>query len=156
MSRLARRGAPHDRGFSMVEVLVSILVLGFVAVGIQATLTTALRQNRLALERSEATSLAAARIAQISAMPFHGSAEYTAYRLPEETASAGPPITLTAGVGTIPGQPQFSRTVTLKYDAPVAGMLKVQVDVSWTNRGQSKQKTHRVITFLEPDLATGG
>ena len=145
-----------DGGFSLVEVLVSILLLGFVALGIQSALTSAIRQNRLALERTEATGLAAARMAQITSMPFKDAAHVAAYALPGETVGAGAPATLSAGYGAIPGQPQFSRTVTLTYNSPVAGLLRVQVDVNWIHRGQNAQKTHRMITFIHPSLTTGG
>jgi len=156
MNEPVERRSRGEQGFSLVDVMVAILLLGFIALGIQATLTTAVRQNKLSLERSVATSLAAARLAQISSMPYQDPTSYASYRLPEETAAGTGPYTLTTAVGAIPGQPQYSRTVTLTYNTPVAAMLKVQVDVSWTNRGQNAVKTHRVITFLYPDLTTGG
>lgn len=141
-----------ERGFSLVEVLVALTLLAFVALGVQSTLSAAIWQNRLAQERSQATSLASARVNQITAVPYQSSANFAVYKLPEETSAAGPPKTLTTAAGAIPGFPQFSRTVTLTYNSPATGMLKVQVDVGWTNRGQGVQKTHRIVTFIHPAL----
>jgi prepilin-type N-terminal cleavage/methylation domain-containing protein len=141
-----------EGGFSLVEVLVALVILAFVALGVQGTLTAAIWQSRLAQERSEATDLAAARVNQLTSMAYQSAANFAAYKLPEETAVTGTPKTLTTATGSIPGFPQFSRTVTLKYDVPTTGMLAVQVDVNWTNRGQGVQKTHRVVTFIQPGL----
>ncbi len=155
-SRTEPGPAAGSRGFTMVEVLVAIALLAFLALGVQSMLIGSLRQNKLALSRTVATNLAAARIAQVTTMPLQSSANFANYAIPGETAAAGPPITLTAGYGSVPGYPQFSRTVRFDYSTPVAGLLRVQVDVSWVDRGSGSTKNHRVVTLLHPDITTGG
>lgn len=160
----ARLAAPSGRtsrsgleaGMSLVEVLVGVTILAFVSMGVMAFLGTTIKQNQTSLDRSYATAIASERIQQITSMVYQSSANFANYKLPEETATAGTPSTLTTAVGSIPGYPKFSRTVTLTYDSPVAGMLAVRVDVAWTNIHQnSTTKTHTMITYLEPALEQG-
>jgi type II secretory pathway pseudopilin PulG len=144
-----------EEGMSLVEVLVGVTVLSFVALGVMAFLTTTVRQNQMSLERSTATALAAERIQHITSHRFQPSSSYTAYKLSEETAAAGPPPTFTTPVGSIPGYPRYSRTVTLTYGAPVDGLLTVRVDVSWQSLYQGVQKTHTMIQYVHPKLEQG-
>jgi prepilin-type N-terminal cleavage/methylation domain-containing protein len=141
----------REAGLTLIEVIAAIALLGLVAVGIATMLIASIRQNKLAEMRSIATGLAAERMQQIASLPFMGSANYTEYRLAEETAVAGPPATLTTGYGGIPAHPEFSRVVTLTYNSPVAGMLRVQTTVSWVDRQQGT-KSHVIVTYLHPRL----
>jgi len=140
-----------ERGLSLIEVLVALLLLSFVALGSVSLLTVSLKQNKLAGRRSEATSLALERLDNIMAQEFQGSTTYANYALPGEVVLAGPPATLTSNYGTIPGFPAFERVVTLDYNVPVSGMLKAKVQVNWRDRQQGI-KTHTLITYLHPAL----
>jgi prepilin-type N-terminal cleavage/methylation domain-containing protein len=140
-----------DAGFSLVEVLVALALLSFIGLGSVALMSVVIRQDKLAGRRGEATSLAVERLENIEALPFQDSASYTAYALPGETAAAGPPRTLTAAFGAVPGFPSFQRVVTLEYNVPVAGMLKAKVDVTWRDLQQGV-KTHTLVTYLHPSL----
>lgn len=150
MSRRTKR----DAGMTLVEVMAALALLGLVAVGIMSMLVVSIRQNKLAEMRSIATGLASERVQQIASHPYMASATYTEYKLPEETAAVGPPRTFTTGYGLIPAHPEFSRVVTLTYDSPVAGMLRVQTAVSWVDRKQAT-KTHLIVTYLHPRLEEG-
>jgi prepilin-type N-terminal cleavage/methylation domain-containing protein len=147
-------GARRDGGFTLVEVLVSVALLAFVALGVMALLTSVVRQNKLAKERSTATALASERINELTSQPFQAAADYLRYRRSEETAAAGPPRTLTADYGQIPGYPEYRRVVTLTYDTPVTGMLTVRTEVFWSNRAQGA-KSHAMVTYLHPGLEEG-
>ena len=151
-SRCRRAGSAT--GFTLVETLVSVALLAFVALGVMALLTAVIRQNKLAKERSTATALASERINLLTSLPFQTPANYLNYRLPEETAAAGPPRTLTTDYGRIPGYPQFRRVVTLTYDVPATGMLRVKAELSWNNLQQGN-KTHEMVTYLHPGLEQG-
>jgi type II secretory pathway pseudopilin PulG len=154
MRALPRRDADGSAGFTLVETLVSVALLAFVALGVIALLTAVIRQNKLAKERSTATALASERINLLTALPFQTSGNYLKYRLPEETAAAGPPPTLTADFGRIPGYPQFRRVVTLTYDVPAPGMMRVEAELTWKNLQQGI-KTHDMVTYLHPGLEQG-
>jgi prepilin-type N-terminal cleavage/methylation domain-containing protein len=127
----------REAGLTLIEVIAAIALLGLVAVGIATMLI--------------ASGLAAERVQQIASRPFMSSANYTEYKLAEETAAAGPPQTLTTPYGGIPAHPEFSRVVTLTYNSPVSGMLRVQATVSWVDRQQGT-KSHVIVTYLHPRL----
>ena len=157
MKRRELRTDPRDnleRGLTLVEMLVSVLLLAFLALGSISILTVSFSQNKLARNRSLATNIAAERLEHVTSIPFAAAAAYQNYRLPEETAAAGPPQTLTADYGSIPGYPEFSREVTLNYGVPVAGMLQVVTTVSWQDMHQG-EKAHTLITYIHPGLEEG-
>ena len=141
----------NDGGLTLIEVLVALLLLSFVGLGSISLMTVALKQNKLASRRSEATSLAVERLENITAQKFQGSSDYANYARPGESVVAGPPATLTSVYGAISGFPAFQRVVTLTYNVPVAGMLEAKVDVSWRDQQQGI-KTHTLITYLHSAL----
>lgn len=150
MSRSARR----ESGMTLIEVMAALTILGLVAVGTLSLVTVSVRQNRLAEMRTIATGLVSERVQQITAHPFMSAANYTEYKLPEETAASGPPQTFTTNYGAMPSHPEFSRVVTLTYDSPASGMLRVQATVSWLDPNQGT-KTHMIVTYLHPRLEEG-
>ena len=141
----------NDDGMSLIEVVISLGVLAFIALGVTTMVTTALHLSKLGQERSIATSLAAERVQQVASMRYQVVANYQRYALPEETAAAGPPPTFTTAYGGIVGYPHCRRVVELSYDTPSAGMLKVKVSVFWRHVGQP-ERGHTMIEFLHPGL----
>lgn len=144
-------GSGHERGMSLVEIMVSLAILSFLALSMISMFSSAAHLDKLAQERSVATSLASERIMQISSQPFASAANYTRYKRPEETAAAGPPATLTTGYGAIPDYPDYKRVVQLTYNVPTAGMLKVKTTVTWDHIGQG-ERSHEMITFIKQGL----
>jgi prepilin-type N-terminal cleavage/methylation domain-containing protein len=144
----------RESGMTLVEVVASLALLGLIAVGIMTLLVASVRQNKLSEMRSIATGLASERVQLIISHPYMTSTNYTEYKLPEETAAVGPPQTFTTNYGSIPSHPEFQRVVTLTYNSPVTGMLRVQTTVSWVDRRQGT-KTHTVVTYLHPKLEEG-
>ena len=140
-----------EKGMSLVEVLVSMGVLSFIALGVTGMMGISLHLDQMAKERSMATALAAGRIEQLTSMPYQAAASFDRYKLPEETAVAGSPATLTADYGSIPDNRRYRRVVVLDYDSPYPGMLRVETRVSWKNVSQG-EKTHTMITYLHPAL----
>ena len=140
-----------QKGMTLIEVLVSLVILAFAALGITTMVTMALHMDALAKERSIATSLASERAQRLASLPMQAAANYARYRLPEETATASPTRKLTAGYGTIPGYSNFKRVVELNYDVPTAGMLSVKTTVSWKHINQM-ERNHTMIVFLHPGL----
>lgn len=145
------RTARGQSGLTLVEVLVSLTLLAFVSLGIASLLAVAVRQDKLAQERSVATSLASERIGKLMSMPFQSSTHYQNYKLPEERVAAGPPQTFTADYGAIARFPDYKRVVTLHYGVPVTGMLRVETRVYWKNL-QQKEKNHEMVTYLHPGM----
>jgi prepilin-type N-terminal cleavage/methylation domain-containing protein len=140
-----------QRGLTLIELVVSMGVLAFIALSVMTMITTSIHLDKLAQERSVATSLAAERVMQITSMRSQGAADYLNYLLPGETASAGPPPSFSTPYGGIPDYPEFRRTVTFDYDSPLSGMLTIEVEVFWTHVG-GEERGHTMIEILDPRL----
>jgi len=141
----------QSAGLTLVEILVGLALLAFVALSLIAMLTTSIHLSKLAQERSVATALASDRIQQITSLPYQVPANYLRYQRSEETALAGPPITFTTDYGSIPEYPDYRRVVQIEYDTPVAGMMSVETTISWQHVGQI-ERSHVMVTFLHPGL----
>ena len=140
-----------EQGVTLVEMMVTVVLLGIVILGSASLLTQVLHQNKLARQRSLATYLAAERIDQITSLEFNTAADYLHYQLPGETPAAGPPMTFTSDYGSIPDYPEYRRVVTLTYDVPTAGMLQITSEVFWVNMQQGV-KSHELNTYVHPRL----
>ena len=136
---------------TLVEVLVSLVVLAVISLSLISALTMAMNQGKLARQRSVATVLASARVQHILSLPFQTAANFAGYKLPEETAAAGPPIVLSTDYGQIPDHPDFKRVVVLTYDVPIAGLLTVESTVSWQHIVEG-ERSHQMVTYLDPGL----
>jgi len=150
----ARRCSPQptcERGLTLIEVLLATLLLSLVILASVSVLTLTLKQNRLARNRTVATGLAVERVDRLTAQRFYAAADFAAYALPGETTDTGPPLTLSADYGSIEGYPDFRRVVTLNYQVPVAGMLRVSSEVFWRDPYEGL-KSHKVVTYLESTL----
>jgi len=136
---------------TLVEVLVSMVVLAVISLSLISALTMAMNLGKLARQRSVATTLASARVQQILSTPFQTAANFARYKLPEETAAAGPPIVLAADYGQIPDFPDFKRVVVLTYDVPIAGLLTVESTISWQQTVEG-ERSHQMVAYLDPGL----
>jgi len=143
-----------EQGLTLIEMLVSILLLAIVALGSASLLTVTVHQNQLAHTRSLATNLAAERIELLTSQTYEPTSTAQAYRLPDEVFDAGPPATFTSDYGTITGHEHFRRVMTLNYDVPVAGMLQVTTEVTWQDLKEG-EKRHTLITYVHPALEQG-
>jgi prepilin-type N-terminal cleavage/methylation domain-containing protein len=142
----------RKRGFSLVETIVGMGLLGLVSLGIMTFLGTSIRLNGLAVQRSIATGLASDRVHKLTGRTYQGEDNWADYLQGEETGSgASPTFLLTADYGEIVGYPDYRRVVTLTYNAPVAGMLLVESSVFWQNVHQG-EKSHTMLAYVHPDL----
>ena len=154
MQRHANRQS--EDGLTLVEVLVSLAVPAFIALSLMSMLSTSMHLDKLAQERSIATSLASERVMLFNSQRYQVAEDYANYRLTEETAvaadaDAGTPATFTSDYGEVPDYPNFKRVVELYYDVPKAGMLKIETTVSWTHLTQG-ERGHTMIAFLHHAL----
>ena len=76
----------RESGMSLVEVMVSLAILSFLALSMISMFTTAAHLDKLAEERSVATSLASGRVMQIAALQYAAPADCANYLLPEGDA----------------------------------------------------------------------
>ena len=90
-----------DSGLTIAELVVSMGILAFIALSVATMVSTSVHLDKLAQERSIATSLASGRIMRITSMPFQIIGEVGRYGLLEETLAVGPPPTFTTAYGLI-------------------------------------------------------
>ncbi|MEZ5558241.1 MAG: type IV pilus modification protein PilV [Pseudomonadales bacterium] len=77
-SAMMKARAPRAAGFSMIELLVAVLVMGIGVLGVTGLQMVSLQNNRTALERAEAVQLAYDMMDRIRANP-EGAPPGTAY-----------------------------------------------------------------------------
>jgi prepilin-type N-terminal cleavage/methylation domain-containing protein len=67
----------NEKGFSLIEVLIAIAILGIIAAALMAALAGASRALSTADERATAESLARSQIEYIKSQPYSESGTYT-------------------------------------------------------------------------------
>lgn len=107
------------RGFTLLEVLMALVILGFVILGAQATLTGRMVSDVGVQEvRSRATQLAMDRLHLIQADPAYGTLA-TRYSGTETDLAGAPGFTRTTRFSVTPlAGGQEYRTVTVTVTAP--------------------------------------
>jgi type IV pilus assembly protein PilV len=140
MASVVQKKAPHDRGFTLVEVMVALLVLSIGLLGVGKLVLFSARSNDSAYQRSQATALAYAMLDYMRANKVGATAG--SYN----TAAV-------SGVGN-PG-------VNCNQAAPCANALLAQYDLyTWQQElrralGPTADGSIAIVTSLDPvTLAT--
>jgi len=118
-----------EKGLSLIEVLVAMVVLSLGLLGLERVHIAAIRANTIASRLTQATTLAQDRAEQLMALPYNDAA------LADTTA----PGTFTTY--TEPNPPQgYTITWKVDTDVPSAGIKTINIDVTWKNKA-SQLKT---------------
>jgi prepilin-type N-terminal cleavage/methylation domain-containing protein len=119
------------RGFTLIEVLVTLLLIGIVLPAIMHGVTLAMAAGDSARHRNEATELASSQLAQIVA----GSQWVNATSLSGDFS---------------PDWPGYQWTATVQpWDQDTSGMGINQIDltVTWQERGQQQSLTLTTLAY---------
>ncbi len=106
-----------DRGFSLIELMVSITILGVGILSLAGLFPMAMQRVSAGDMASRATFVAESKIEELKRVPWDQ-------------------LTTTAGIDTL--HAAFQRTWTVVEDEPVIGMKQVQVTVVWTDNKGSR------------------
>lgn len=148
-----RKTTRHSAGFSLLEILIALAILGFGLLGLAAMQLHAMREGSTSRYSSDAARIARDQMEQIQRMPFAtvGAAAGAGFQAPPwinvagfapgqlpvqiQTAPAAPPgaglvqvYNVAWNVNTVPGDPN---------------LLSVDVEVSWTEINRPNAKPTR-------------
>lgn len=113
------------RGFTLIELMVAVLLIGVGLMGLAALSTTVTRANVHSSGLTTASALAQERIEQFRAEPY-GS------------IVSGSDARAVDGV-------QYTRTWGVSADDPEPGLKTIVVTVAWTSRGLTHRTTLSTI-----------
>lgn len=102
------------RGFTMIEVLVSMAIFAIAVLGLAVGATSIMRANQTSYFSTVATNLAQDKLEELKA------------KTPANITSGGPVPTTVSGV-------TFTRTWTVTPNSPIAGVNQIDVTVIWTD-----------------------
>lgn len=144
----APRSLRDDRGFILIEVLVSALILVTVSVAVFATLSKADSAAGTQQRRSLAANVAQSELEKIRALPVEDIAALRGDRTVTYSGNTYTVNTVAKWVTDGSDEPECStRTGGLDY-------LRTTVKISWTKMGQAKPIT--MTSLVTPAAGAGG
>ena len=114
-ARAGSREATTQGGFTLIEMMVAILLVGVGLMGLAALSTTVTRANVQSSGLTAASALAQERIESFQTQPYGSIASGSDTRLLDGVA--------------------FTRSWTVTPDDPAPGLKTIAVTVSWATRG---------------------
>ncbi len=114
-----------SRGFTLIEMMVAVLLIGVGLMGLAALSTTVTRANTQSSSLTTASAIAQERIERFRVEP------YTSIEPGSDTRRLD-------GV-------TYTRNWTVATNDPVQGLKTIVVTVSWTSGGQGHQTSLRTI-----------
>ena len=122
-----------DKGFTLIEVLVAMVVFSLALLGLGKMHLTAIQVNAAASRLTQATTLAQDKVERLLAMPYNDPllADTTAPGSITSYPNAGHPD---------PSPPPEGYTITWEVDTdvPSAGLKTINIFVAWKNLQVSK------------------
>ncbi|OGT18948.1 MAG: hypothetical protein A2V90_03085 [Gammaproteobacteria bacterium RBG_16_57_12] len=130
-------GFPAQSGFSLIEVMITVIVLAVGLIGLGKFQATLIRDTSIARERSEATALAQSSLEQFR--NFSNMAEFNDISSSSATTISGS------------GSADFSRTITVASTS--TGAKAVGVNFAWQDAENHTQQVNlnTGISALLPD-----
>ena len=129
IARLHRTHRGNERGISLIEVMVGVVLMTIGILGLAALSVTVAQANRGATNRSRADQVLHEKIEEFQ------TADY------DEITNGDDEITV--------GDITFERTWTITDDTPMVGVKKVEIVGTWDERGATFQ-SRRMTYVAEP------
>jgi prepilin-type N-terminal cleavage/methylation domain-containing protein len=125
----ARRARRSQAGFTLIEMVVSMLVFSVAVMGLASTMAVAVASDTHAGEQTRALALASQRLEEIKAVPY--------------TQVKSEPTTSVNSMG-VEGSGPYKRTVTVAEGAEGANTKSVTVSVQY---GAGREGTRKVELY---------
>jgi type IV pilus assembly protein PilV len=123
----------QSAGFTLSEVLIAMVVLCIGLLGLSAMTLAMGKSVTFSKQRTIATTLAQDAMEAVKQTRY---AQVVPGHYPPETYN------------TIPGYPQFSRTVVVHTDSPLVDTKTVAVTTAWQSPGRGRPHTVTVTTVI--------
>lgn len=130
IQNIGRRFLASERGFTLIEVLVAIVILTIGLLGTAGLTTGIIRGNHFS---KNITSATAAAQAQLESVKSGGYSYAVAANFPNDTVTMG-------GM-------TFTRSTTITADSPATNMKTVSVTVTW-NEANNTARSVTLQTIL--------
>jgi prepilin-type N-terminal cleavage/methylation domain-containing protein len=122
------RAGRTQRGFTMIELLITLAVSGIALAGVLATHLVAVRTNAGAAGAADAIAIAERTIEDARSLTLDQMyAEY-------DDSDAALPIDHDFGLQTIAGRTQvYTRRIVVEEAGDTGGLIRIRVEVTWTD-----------------------
>lgn len=129
-SRVIRTASRTESGFSLIEVMIAMAILGIGLMSIAVAQVTAIKMQSRSKNLQQAMFLARERMDELDALP--GFPASTFLTTPATTPDPANPIQ----VGNDPSDgTRYTREVQVVPNSPTVGLSSVTVTVTWTTPG---------------------
>jgi len=143
---VAPRRVLNEKGFSLIEVIVALVVLTIGVLAVNAMQTVSIRGNKTANDITKATSWSADEVERIWRMNYDDLVESGVANGKDGLDDTAAPD---AVVDNDPGS-DFTIVYNVAADYPMPNIKTVHVIVTWVDRGVNKSVTirHKKSRFL--------
>ncbi|MGE0087502.1 MAG: prepilin-type N-terminal cleavage/methylation domain-containing protein [Desulfococcaceae bacterium] len=122
-------GVIGEGGFSLLEVMIALVILGFGLLGTALMQVTAIQGNAFSMKVSEADALISAKIEEYKEMKFEDIKD------DEKTVKIHPDDTMV-----------YKLKTKVTDNTPMTGLKTVKVQVSWQDKGNHSTACETIIS----------